>query len=301
MMKSLKKISCFILMMICFFSCTLGIQGAYFNEIDFDSKGSLTLSFQDATIDTGEFTLYQVGTIDETGNSLGFIYTDEFKHSEMPLDNLKADGLAAYLANYTVGHLEGMIQPIKQGQVVWNDLELGLYLVVQTENANGYYGIDPFLVSLPLEDKVKDQWIYDVDASPKMKPTPIVPSDTELTVKKVWIDEESQRPKQIHVTLYRDQIAYEKIVLNQDNNWQYTWKNLSDNYIWTVKETIVPEGYIVSYNQYENVVVITNTGDELINTGQLKWPIPVLAISGIMLFSLGWFLTFIKKDTKHEK
>lgn len=288
-------------MMICFFSCTLGIQGAYFNEIDFDSKGSLTLSFQDATIDTGEFTLYQVGTIDETGNSLGFIYTDEFKHSEMPLDNLKADGLAAYFTNYAVGHLEGMIQPIKQGQVVWNDLELGLYLVVQTENANGYYGIDPFLVSLPLEDKVKDQWIYDVDASPKMKPTPIVPSDTELTVKKVWVDEESQRPKQIHVTLYRDQIAYEKIVLNQDNNWQYTWKNLSDNYIWTVKETIVPEGYIVSYNQYENVVVITNTGDELINTGQLKWPIPVLAISGIMLFSLGWFLTFIKKDTKHEK
>ena len=32
-------------------------------------------------------------------------------------------------------------------------------------------------------------------------------------------------------------------------------------------------------------------------TGQLNWPVPVLAVSGIALFSLGWAMT---KD-KHEK
>ncbi len=33
----------------------------------------------------------------------------------------------------------------------------------------------------------------------------------------------------------------------------------------------------------------------LIQTGQLKWPIPVLAIAGLLLFSFGWVLTVRKK------
>ena len=38
-------------------------------------------------------------------------------------------------------------------------------------------------------------------------------------------------------------------------------------------------------------------GRRLPQTGQLNWPVPVLAVSGIALFSLGWAMT---KD-KHEK
>lgn len=36
---------------------------------------------------------------------------------------------------------------------------------------------------------------------------------------------------------------------------------------------------------------------ELPETGQLEWPIPVMAIGGVVLFTLGWFLCFRKRDS----
>ncbi len=36
-------------------------------------------------------------------------------------------------------------------------------------------------------------------------------------------------------------------------------------------------------------------------TGQLSWPIPVLTVAGLLLFSLGWLLCFGKGRSGHEK
>lgn len=36
-------------------------------------------------------------------------------------------------------------------------------------------------------------------------------------------------------------------------------------------------------------------------TGQLSWPIPVMAISGMVFFGLGWWLCFGKRKDPHEK
>ena len=41
----------------------------------------------------------------------------------------------------------------------------------------------------------------------------------------------------------------------------------------------------------------TTIPDELIETGQLNWPVPVFAIAGMLLFSIGWaVLNFGKKE-----
>lgn len=40
---------------------------------------------------------------------------------------------------------------------------------------------------------------------------------------------------------------------------------------------------------------------ELAQTGQLNWPVPVLAILGLCLFSLGWLLRFGRKKDADEK
>lgn len=42
-------------------------------------------------------------------------------------------------------------------------------------------------------------------------------------------------------------------------------------------------------------------GGILPQTGQLNWPIPVLALSGLCLFSIGWILRFGRKSNQHEK
>lgn len=36
-------------------------------------------------------------------------------------------------------------------------------------------------------------------------------------------------------------------------------------------------------------------------TGQLNWPVPVLAALGLMVFSAGWVLRFWKKKDGYEK
>jgi len=42
--------------------------------------------------------------------------------------------------------------------------------------------------------------------------------------------------------------------------------------------------------------VSENKGDKLPQTGQLNWPIPVLVITGLLLFASGWYICFAKKD-----
>ncbi len=36
-------------------------------------------------------------------------------------------------------------------------------------------------------------------------------------------------------------------------------------------------------------------------TGQLNWPVPLMAVTGLMLFAFGWFLCFGKKREQNEK
>lgn len=46
-------------------------------------------------------------------------------------------------------------------------------------------------------------------------------------------------------------------------------------------------------------VETTTKPEELIDTGQLNWPVPILAIAGLLVFSLGWsVLNFGKKETE---
>ena len=41
--------------------------------------------------------------------------------------------------------------------------------------------------------------------------------------------------------------------------------------------------------------------DKLPQTGQLNWPVPVLAVSGLAVFVLGWYLRFGRKKDGYEK
>ena len=48
-----------------------------------------------------------------------------------------------------------------------------------------------------------------------------------------------------------------------------------------------------------NIHETTTEQDKLAQTGQLNWPVPVLAISGLLIFSVGWaMLNFGKKETE---
>lgn len=297
-----------LLMFVMALSVKLTVSAAGFPAIDFTAKGSITVNLQESAGDTekfsGEFTLYEVGKIDRSGENPDYVYNEAFEENGMELGDLRGEGLAEHLANHAIDkNISGEVKKCTEnGQITWNELDLGLYLVVQTERMDGYYAIEPFLVSIPLANSDHTAWIYDVDASPKVQPSPENPEDKNLIVKKVWVDNGKNTPDSIVVKLFCDNKEYDSCILNEENHWTKTWEGLSEEYTWTVKEADVPTGYKVTYSSSGMEITITNTSKSetpekppLIQTGQLNWPIPVLAGMGILIFAAGWTMTFMKR------
>lgn len=175
------------------------------------------------------------------------------------------------------------------GKTGFSGLESGIYLVVGKEvESNGvFYMPQVSLVSLSGDLSVDLKYETSNKAS-------------RIHVLKVWKkDNKKSRPKSIEVCLLRsDGIVVDKVILNSDNQWSYTWDSLSTLYTYSVMETSVPSGYKESCYREMDSVVLTNTGsytdkkkekkdDELAFTGQLWWPVPVLLFVGLVLFGLG--------------
>lgn len=175
------------------------------------------------------------------------------------------------------------------GKASFFGLESGIYLVVGKEvESNGvFYMPQVSLVSLSGDLSVDLKYETSNKAS-------------RIHVLKVWKkDNKKSRPKSIEVCLLRsDGIVVDKVKLNSDNQWSYTWDSLSTLYTYSVMETSVPSGYKESCFREKDSVVLTNTGsytdkkkekkdDELAFTGQLWWPVPVLLFVGLVLFGLG--------------
>ena len=82
-----------------------------------------------------------------------------------------------------------------------------------------------------------------------------------LDVSKVWRPAEGH-PESVQVQLYQNGVAYDLVVLNADNNWSHSWQGLDSDYIWTVDEPNVPNGYdkTITGNAEEGYV-ITNSKD----------------------------------------
>ena len=123
---------------------------------------------------------------------------------------------------------------------------------------------------------------------------------TDLTVNKVWAGDSGRlegRPSSVTVALYNGDTQVDKVVLNADNEWTHTWKDLDATADWSVKELNVPKGYKASYKTKDNVVTVTNTAS-LIQTGQLNWPIMVFSLLGILLILVGLLMM---RKRKHER
>lgn len=196
---------------------------------DMTRTGSIKISmkYEGKAVAGGTMTIYRVGKILESNGDYRWVKTDAFQNSSFSLENIESPTLAAkieYFVSKNKDKLDGVTKTIdKNGEVLFDNLELGLYLIIQDKAADGYSTVDAFLVSVPAYEN--DQYIYDIDAAPKM-------GDIEKE---------------------------------------------------TEPETTTPE---------------TNpTGGKLPQTGQLNWPIPVLVIAGLLLFSAGWLLRIEKKKS----
>lgn len=193
---------------------------------DRNQKGSISadMKYQGKAVPGGSLTIYRVGEVYSENGDYFFIYANEFAECTKPLTDLSSATLREELVGIVkekklAGLAENAVD--KNGHVCFENLDIGLYLVVQNTVASGYYAINPFLVTIPNE-KAGD-YVYEVNATPKLELKPA----TKPTVPKT------------------------------------------------------PSG-------------------KLPQTGQLNWPVPILAALGLMFIVLGGRCCIPRKKKKYE-
>lgn len=138
---------------------------------DLERKGSIsiTMTHQGEAVPGGSLTLYRIAEVHlENEADYSFRYIQEYAECQVSLEDLGNSETALALAAYTKeNNISGTKQFIdEEGQIIFAELELGLYLIVQQDAAPGFELVNPFLVTVP--GKQDDHYIYNVDASPKL-------------------------------------------------------------------------------------------------------------------------------------
>lgn len=350
---AIKFIAALITVALCI---TLFSFGA--SAVSLNSKGSISLTLLDKEtkepVSGAVFRVYRFASAYSVGESVEFIYTEDFKDNGMAMGDFSDSYLPIHLKAYadlkSIPYIEKSTNA--NGRVVFSDLECGAYLVVPSAINEGYLNPTPFIVTIPMKDRSSNSWVFNIDASPKVEADKgDTDEKTYISVKKYWQSTE-KTPDSVTVSLVKDGTVADSVVLGTENNWYYKWESLSKNHSWSVVETDVPDGYTVSYVTSQMTVIITNTDDdyneettttpeettkpedttegttkpddttkpvsttkpvdttkpdgttesttkpeELIDTGQLNWPVPVFSIAGLILFSIGYvMLNFGRKD-----
>ena len=135
--------------------------------------------------------------------------------------------------------------------------------------------------------------MYDVNTSPKTD----VARLTAITIKKVWnTDASTKAADSVTVQLLRDGVVVETATLSDQNNWQVTYTDMPESDAYSIVEVNVPKGFTATYSQSGYVFTVTNTAS-LAQTGQMIWPIPVLAMAGLCLITVG---TIVLRKTRNK-
>lgn len=218
-------------MMMALVVCMAAMAAGAHEIPDEGKKGTITVEMEygEKAVQGGTLKAYRVGQIQESNGDYIFVKTKDMAGLTASYDDLNSANLAEAAAEYVKAKNVSAYATAenKEGKVVFNDLELGLYLIVQTEASDGYEPIKPFLVSLPMTEE--GHYVYEVNAEGKFE---------------------------------------------------------------LVKEPTPPEPSTPT----------TPTDPELPQTGQLNWPIPILAAVGLVLFGAGWLLRYeSKKKVSYEK
>lgn len=203
--------------------------------VDITRTGTLGIRILDGNgkaVPGGELQLYQVARLSLSDGDMVYSRVNGFENSTVSMDAFLKTGtgaqkLAKELAKDLPRNAKFVSQKLDdRGAAAFSQLELGLYLVVQSKAADRYHALAPFLVSIPIEENAV--WVYDVDATPKAGTA---------------APEETSAPTTAPAA----------------------------------KPTTRP--------------TVPSSSSRLPQTGQLRWPIPILAGGGVVFLLIGWALS----------
>jgi hypothetical protein len=264
-------------------------------EFDQSKTGSISVTLidkkQQEPIVGAELSVYFVSTVVmDTDGNLIYDYTEDFKEFGTAIDDTTlVTKLDAFVSQHRVPSIK--ITTNNEGTAFCGEIPLGLYFVKQTGAVEGFALCTPFIVTVPHE--IDDGYVYDVNASPKTEVSRL----TSITIKKLWnTDKSTEATESVTVQLLKNGNVEKTVTLSAQNDWQVTCTDMPESDAYSIKEVDVPKGFTATYKQNGYVFTVTNTST-LIQTGQLIWPIPVLAVSGMLLISAGNVLLQKKRKT----
>lgn len=151
--------------------CILAVTVCAAEVPDLERLGSIRIrmTHQGEAVGGGTLTLYQVARVHlENDADYSFHYVGDYESCGGSLKDFSAATAQALAAYATENQISGVTKRVgEDGRITFENLELGLYLLVQDTAAEGYNAAKPFLVSVPGSEN--DSFVYDVDASPKLE------------------------------------------------------------------------------------------------------------------------------------
>ena len=214
---------------------------------------------KDETILTGmQWNLYRIG--ERSGNS--FKLTGDFAGYPIDMSSITEENVeqtAKTLESYAVA--DG-IAPInsgetgENGELTFSGLSSGLYLAVgRTLKVGSKYYVPS---SLLLEASDKDV-SFSYDAYPKFFYATLGNTIGSYTVRKVWVNDSADNaahPTYVTVDLYCNGELNDTVTLNEENNWEYRWKELDPTNNWHVAERDIPVDYtvIIDFNSTQYLI-----------------------------------------------
>ncbi len=289
-----KRIACFVFLFI--FAMSFGII-----SVSAQNDCSIRVLLEDKEKKPIHQLNVSICKIADLGND-GYQPSESFAKSGISVSGIinnpsgdYAKGLLDYIKENSI---EGISVSSVNGLAEFKDLEMGIWLVYCIEGQA--HSFKPFFVFLP--QKLNGQLCFDVTSAPKTDIN--TPNNKSIYIIKKWEDKsaESLRPESITVDLLLKGEVLETVVLNKQNGWAYTFKNLPQEEGYSVFEHYLAN-YTVKYNgDSENGFIITNVynGEKLPQTGQLWWPVVIFGILGVTLVIWGIIEIKGKKNEKQK-
>jgi hypothetical protein len=274
----------------------------------------------DAVVSDYDVSVYRVAQLSKTGEAQATPAFEDYHVSFAEKDRVQsASKLADYVSRDKITP-NASVKTDSAGEIALTGLQTGVYLITSDTltQGNTLLGFQPLLIDLPMMDNDSGVYAYEITAMPKPVRREIL---KELNVIVLWKDAgfESKRPDSVTIELYCDGELFDTQKVTSENGWRYTWSELSDSKLqvgaipsadgeysdataqakdhlingehsWYVVERGA-DGYTVTYavRPVNNTFVVINTIDApatpdqpLPQTGQLWWPVPILATVGVL-------------------
>ena len=271
------------------------------------AEGSLTVTYQyqEAALNNADISLYRLADWSAKG---GYTPTGDFAdHTTYPVDwdILNADQQTLRdFANTMAGYIavnkpaaENTLKTDSAGVATFDQLKDGLYLAVVAPYEGNVLTCQTaaMLVALPNVHKdANDQRTLSIEP----KADCAVPPTTTISVNKVWKDKNSaKRPESVTMNLLQDGKIYDSIMLNNANDWKYTWKGLQAKHEYTVVEANVPGNYTALVDRENNDYTVTNTAKP--GSAKTGASVAIIAVIVVVLAAAGIAIAVVvrKKNT----